>query len=219
MGTLAESLSETSTAFLGRELWAEHLKTISQFWNSIAQFFQIASETFTKIYQDGLVAEGVEGLKIIEAGVKQGSQNYQIIAGLLQKGGVLVKTEDIGLVQKEYNFIKKLTAAKTNRERETAALRYKLAQQKLLADRDSYIGRTIDASLTEGDKGVLFIGAYHQVLTKLAPDIQIVQIKEIARVLEYHKLLSNLNVKTKGRYQQLAEYMAAPVKISGIGQD
>ena len=162
-----------------------------------------------------LVAAGEDDLKIVNEGVRQGSVNYAIISGLLRKGAILIKTEDIALVQREYSYLKKLTSAKSTREREAAALRYKLAQRKLLEDRDNFIAKTIDSPLKEGDTGVLFVGAYHEVLSKLPVDIRIVQVKEVAKVREYHKVLTNISVKTRVQYQQLAEYLVSPVLDTG----
>lgn len=219
MGSLGPLLSEASSVALGRETWKKHLEIVAGFWGSIAQFFKSYDIKATQIYQDGLVAAGEQGLKIIDEGVQQGSLNYKIISGLLRKGAVLIKTEDITLVQREYDYIKKLTSAKSLRERETAALRYKLAQHKLLEDRDGYIAKTIDNTLKPGDRGVLFIGAYHDVLTKLPVDISTTEVKKVIKVREYHSLLRDRSVKTQERYQQLAEYLISPVLIPGQNND
>jgi hypothetical protein len=216
MGSLAPVLSETSADVLGKELWDEHQKTISKFWDSVSWFFNSLPICNFKIYQDGLVAAGEDGLRIVNEGVRQGSVNYEIISGLLRRGAILIKTEDISLIKREYGYIKKLTGAKSTRERETAALRYKLAQRKLLEDRDNFIAKTIESTLNEGDTGVLFIGAYHEVLAKLPADIRVVQVKEVTRVREYHRVLTNISVKTRVQYQQLAEYLVSPVLDTGI---
>jgi hypothetical protein len=215
MGTIGAPLSDASAAILGKALWDEHQKTVSRFWNSVSRFFISLQIDNIKIYQDVLVAAGEDGLKIVNEGVRQGSENYEIIFGLLRKGAILIKTEDIALVQREYSYIKKLTSAKSTRERETAALRYKLAQRKLLEDRDNFIARTIESTLKEGETGVLFIGAYHDVLSRLPADIQIVQVKEITKVREYHRVLTGIGEKTQERYQQLAEYLVSPVSAGG----
>jgi hypothetical protein len=215
MGTIGTLLSETSAAALGKELWDEHQKTISRFWDSVSRFFNSLQICNFKIYQDGLVAAGDDGLKIVNEGVRLGSVNYEIISGLLRRGAILIKTEDIALVQREYNYIKKITSAKSTRERDTFALRYKLAQHKLLEDRDNFIARTIESTLKEGDRGVLFIGAYHEVLAKLPVDIRIVQVKEVTKVREYHRILANISLKTRVQYQQLAEYLVSPVSDTG----
>jgi hypothetical protein len=211
MGSIAPILSEISAVALGKELWDEHQKTISKFWDSIARFFNSLESSNFKIYQDGLVAAGEGGLKIVNEGVRQGSVNYEIIASLLRRGAILIRTEDLSLVKREYSYIKKLTGAKSLRERETAALRYKLAQQKLLEERDNFIARTIDGTLQEGDTGILFIGAYHEVLSKLPADIRVVQVKEVTRVREYHRVLTSISIETQAQYQQLAEYLISPI--------
>lgn len=215
MGSIAPILSEISAVALGKELWDKHRETISKFWDSVSRFFNSLQICNSKVYQDGLVAAGEDGLRIVNEGVKQGSVNYEIISGLLRRGAILIKTEDIALVQREYSYIKKLTSAKSPRERETTALRYKLAQRKLLEDRDNFIARTIESTLKEGDTGVLFIGAYHEILSKLPADIRIVQVKEVTKVREYHRVLTNISVKTRVQYQQLAEYLVSPVLDTG----
>ncbi|MDO8442982.1 MAG: hypothetical protein Q7S81_01865 [bacterium] len=218
MGSLAPALSESSADILGKELWNEHQKTVFRFWDSVSRFFSSLQVCNIKIYQDGLVAAGEDGLKIVNEGIRQGSVNYEIISDLLRRGAILMKTEDIILVQREYSYIKKLTSAKSTRERETTALRYKLAQRKLLEDRDNFIARTIGSTLKEDDTAILFIGAYHDVLSKLPIDVRTVQVKELTKVREYHKLLTKINLKTRVQYQQLAEYLASPVLITGTDQ-
>ncbi len=216
MGSIGPVLSEASSIALGEELWGKHQEIVAGFWESIARFFKSEDVIATKIYQDGMVGDGLDGLKIVNEGVRFGSVNYEIISGLLGRGAILIKTEDIALVQREYNYIKKITSAKSPRERDTFASRYKLAQHKLLEDRDNFIARTIESTLKEGDRGVLFIGAYHDVLSKLPVDIRIVQVKEVTKVREYHRILSNMSSKTRAQFQQLAEYLAAPVSASGV---
>jgi hypothetical protein len=216
MGTLGIVLSDTSAAVLGRELWDRHSRTISLFWESIARFFLSDGIIAAKIYQDGLVAAGADGLKIVNEGVKKGSINFAIISALLQKGAALIQTEDIALVQKEYSYLKKITSAGSNREKETALSRYKLAQTALLADRDKYIAGKVESTLKDGETGVLFIGAYHEVLSRLPADINIVQVKDLNKVRQYHHLLSNFSIKTRDPYQQLADYLAAPVPVAVI---
>jgi hypothetical protein len=211
MGSIAPILSEISAVALGKELWDEHQKTISKFWDSIARFLDSLEISNFKIYQDGLVAAGEDGLRIVNEGVRLGSVNYEIVSGLLRRGAILIKTEDISLVKREYGYIKKLTGAKSLREREAAALRYKLAQRKLLEERDNFIARTIDGTLQEGDTGILFIGAYHEVLSKLPADIRVVQVKEVTRVREYHRVLTSISIETQAQYQQLAEYLISPI--------
>ncbi len=65
LGTIGTILSETSAAALAPELWDEHQKTISRFWDSVSRFFNSLQVCNFKVYQDGLVAAGEVGLKIV----------------------------------------------------------------------------------------------------------------------------------------------------------
>ena len=192
MGSLASALDEASKNELGGEVWQKHKEALTSFWHSVAQFFDPLDVKGFKIYQDGLVADGDIGTKIVREGVSQGSKNYEIVEKLLERGAVLVKTEDPALVKKEYIYIKKMVCAKSLREKEACAQRYKRAQSQLLKERDDYIARKIDETLHEGETGVLFIGAYHDIPSKLPEDIHVVQVKDITEVREYQKSLSGL---------------------------
>ena len=105
MGTVAGAIDKRGRTKLGEDLWQSHKRTIEGFWLSIADFLDSLPAAGFKLYQDGLIADGEIGMKIVEQGVKDGSKNYEIIAQLLGKGVELVKTEDFSLVKKEYDFI------------------------------------------------------------------------------------------------------------------
>ena len=181
MGSLASALDETAKAEFGQEVWQKHKGAVSSFWDSIGQFFDAMNVKGFKIYQDGMVANGADGLRIIREGISQGSKNYEIIGKLLQRGAVLVKTEDPVLVKQEYAYIAKIAHSKSLKEKEVWALRYKLAQGRLLRQRDDFIAKRIEVTLGEGDTGILFIGAYHDILSRLPEDIQVVQVKDATR--------------------------------------
>jgi hypothetical protein len=215
MGTMGTVLSEISAAALGNEFWVEHLKTVSLFWDSVSQYFNSLEIAGVKIFQDGLVAGGAAGLKIIAEGSRQGSVNYQIVSDLIERGADLIKTEDIALVQREYDFLKKISTAKTTREREASGLRYRLAQKKLLTDRDNYIAKTVENTLKKDDTGVLFLGAYHDILSKLPGDIFVVQVKDLNKVRQYHAILSGVISKSQVQFKQLAAYLISPIINTG----
>jgi hypothetical protein len=213
MGSVASTLDDRAAAKLTSEIWQKHKEIVSVFWDSISRFLNSLDVNDFKVYQDGLVTDGAEGLKIVRAGINQGSKNYEIVGKLLEGGAVLVKTEDIPLVKQEYSYITKMTRSRSLKEREVAALRYKLARGKLLKQRDEFIARIINKTLAEGETGILFIGAYHDVIHRLDPDIKVGEVKDVARVKDYYKSLIN-----KGRYdqylQELGEYLTSPV--SGV---
>lgn len=212
MGSLAPALNEHATAELGQKVWQKHKEIVYGFWNSIAQFFDSINVNGFKVYQDGLVANGEEGIRIVTKGVKEGSQNYEIIFNLLQRGATIVKTEDITLVKKEYSLITKVAQAKSARQRAMVALRYRLDREKILRQRDDFIAMTINETLEEGESGILFIGAYHNVLAKLASDTRVIQVKEVAKVEEYHRILTEKK-QHRQQFEQLAQYLTAPVSV------
>jgi hypothetical protein len=212
MGSIASVLDDRAMAKLTPELWQRHKEIVSAFWDSIGRFLDALDVNGFKVYQDGLVADGGEALRIVRESVSQGSKNYEIIGGLLERGAVLIKTESLSLVKQEYSYITKMTRSKTLKEREVATLRYKLAQGKLLKQRDEFIAERINETLAEGETGILFIGAYHDVVHKLAPDIRVGQIKEVARVKEYHKSLINTK-RHDQQLQDLGEYLVSPVSV------
>ena len=191
MGSLASSLDETAKAEFGQEVWQKHKEAVSSFWDSIGQFFDAMNVKGFKIYQDGMVANGADGLRIIREGISQGSKNFEIIGKLLERGAVLVKTEDLVLVKQEYAYIARMAHSKSPKEKEVWSLRYKVAQGRLLRQRDDFIANRIEVTLGEGETGILFIGAYHDILSRLPEDIQVVQVKDIAKVREYQKDLAS----------------------------
>ena len=210
MGAIALALDKRAIAELGQELWQKHQEIVSSFWDSINRFFGSLDVNGFKVYQDGLVANGAEGLGIIREGISQGSKNYQIIGKLLERGAVLVRTENLTLVKQERSHIMKMAGSKSLKERGAAALRYKLAKGKLLKQRDDFIAKRIEESLGEGETGILFIGAYHNIIPNLPADIKVVQVKEAAKVKEYHRALVN-NRRYDQYLQRLGEYLASPV--------
>jgi hypothetical protein len=213
MGSVASVLDERAAAGLGRELWQKHKEVASGLWNSIAQFFDSVDVNGFKVYQDGLVADSADGLRLIREGISQGSKNYEIVGKLLRRGAVLVKTEDLGLVKQEHAYITRIASSKSLKDREAAALSYKLVQNKLLRQRDDFITRRIKETLSEGETGILFIGASHEILSRLPTDIQVSQVKNVDKVREYHKTLANPK-KHGQRFHLLAQYLISPVTNS-----
>jgi hypothetical protein len=210
MGSMASALDETAKAEFGQEVWQRHKGTVSSFWDSIGQYFDAMNVKGFKIYQDGMVANGADGLRIIREGISQGSKNFEIIGKLLERGAVLVKTEDLVQMKQEYTYIAKIAHSKSPKEKEVWALRYKLAQGRLLKQRDDFIAAGIAETLEKGETGILFIGAYHDVLSRVPEDVQVSQVKDIAKVREYHKTLLSLK-KPSQRFIQLADYLVSPI--------
>ncbi|OGO37145.1 MAG: hypothetical protein A2147_05975 [Chloroflexi bacterium RBG_16_57_8] len=206
-GSLAAALERSARAALGNDVLRQHGEVVSMFWDSIAAFFSTLEVSGFKVYQDGLLADGETGLHIVGQGVKGRSQNYMIIGDLLQRGAVLVKTEDILLVKQEHDYVKRIAESRTPREMEANTVRYKAAQARLLTQRDTFIAERISRTLKEDDTGILFLGAYHNVLPRLPDDIVVVQVKDVVELREYHRGLTG----AKGFPKELAERIVSPV--------
>ena len=163
-----------------------------------------------KIYQDGMVADGEMGMKIVSEGEKKGSNNYKIVSRLVKRGAQLVRTEDFSLVKKEYDYIIKIAKAKKMVKRIIAALNYRFHKKKLLRERDKSIVDTIDKTLGEGETGILFLGAHHEIVSKLPEDIDIIEVKKRDIINKYQKAF--LSKKDKEKLNKLAEYLTSPVE-------
>ena len=51
---------------------------MSSFWDCIGQFFDALNVKGFKIYQDGMAANGTDGLRIIREGISQGSNLFNL---------------------------------------------------------------------------------------------------------------------------------------------
>lgn len=102
-----------------------------------------------KLYQDSLPVCGHEK-ELVRELAAQGSCNHQLLEGLVNEGATLVGTESPSLLLDEY----KLLQSPERTEKQEAAL---------LEARDRFIAGQIDATLTDDENGILFIGALHKV--------------------------------------------------------
>ncbi len=211
LGSLAKNFTNRGIKDLGEDVWEEHRKTVSMFWESITAFFEAMPVAGFKIYQDGMIANGEIAEKIIEAGVRSGSKNYEIIRRLMGKGAILIKTEDLALVKEERDWLLRITQARTLPEKLKAYLGFRGAKNHLLKRRDSYIAQTINRTLGQEETGILFIGAYHEIIPRLDPDIAVKEIKEVRKVREYQKRLPYQGRKKDELFEELSHYLIRPV--------
>lgn len=212
LGSVAPGVSKISSAIYGEERWHKHRQTVSDFWDSIADYFDSLPSANFKIYQDGLMADGELGMKIIEEGAKRGSRNHQIVLRLIKRGAGIRKTESTSLLKEEYEHIIKLSQSKSFFETGLAYLQYKMRKARLLKERDKFIAERINETLQNGETAILFIGAYHDVLPLLSKDIVVKEVKELERVRAYFKEL--VQGKDKEKFEELAEYLVSPVTLN-----
>ncbi len=212
MGSIADSINKKGTSELGREAWQAHIKTVEQYWDLIADYCDrmLIETKGLKIYQDGMVTDGEIAIKIVEDNVKMGSRNYEIIFRLITKGAEIMKTEDFSLVKKELDLYKSFSASDSLLKKLIKIFIVKAKRYFLLKRRDETIAKAIAKTLHPGETGLLFLGAYHNILDRLPADIQVVQVKEISKVKEYQKLLP-FQAGKKLRFQKLMYYLEKPL--------
>jgi hypothetical protein len=178
MGSMREELIKESIAKIGKEKWLENQKKIENFWNEVEKEIDNLNLDYCKIriYQDGLPYGGELGVRIVSETAEKGSKNYQIIRKLIQRGATIEATESPELLRKEYEHIKAIVTASTAEEKADAIRRYEEIKDELIQERDTFIAKRIDATLKNNETGILFIGAAHNVIPKLAKDIEVISL-------------------------------------------
>ena len=210
LGSLAKEVESRGVEKIGENMWRDHLRTIDGFWDALFLCFASIHVSGAKIFQDGMFADGDVGLNIIQEGEKAGSKNHRLVSKLLQRGAILMKTEDFRLVKKERDRLLKVIRAKTTAEKIFGLIIYKLTKKTLLRQRDEYIAQRIDQALKEGETGIIFIGAYHHIQPRLSRDIKIKEIKETRKIKEYQSLLPFYK-KNQKRFEDLSGYLVAEI--------
>lgn len=175
MGSMKDGLEKDGILKIGRQRWEENQRKIEKFWDEAeAEVLTLdLDKSKIRIYQDGLPVAGEMGERIVRETAERGSRNYDIIANLMDLGAKIEATESTELLRQEYGLIKGFVEAKSPEERATAEERYNQVKDELMEKRDSFIAKAIGSSLLEGEIGLLFIGAYHNVVPKLDKDIEV----------------------------------------------
>lgn len=212
LGSVGAPLEQTSAALSGEARWTAHQDTVAKFWRSVADLLTSLDPERVKVYQDGLAAEGELGGRIVAQAAKRGSPNHRVVLGLVERGAELRKTEDAALLVQERENILQLTQGASPGGAEPDTQRYRRTRDRLTEARDRFIARTINQTLKVGELGVLFLGAYHEVLPHLAPDISVRALKDPERVRAYFQEL--LLGRDERRFQELAGYLASPVTLA-----
>ena len=209
LGSLAADIEEKAARLIG-SYWGEHKKTIEGYWKEIRKYLERKEIADVIIFQDGLPGGGEIAQVIIDRLAQTGSPNYKLLKFFTKRGAYVQKTEDPELLKQEYQLTKDLVARKNLISAIFAFLKYKLKKNKLLVARDEYITKQINQNLKEGKTGICFLGAYHDVLSKLASDIKIVLVKNPDKVKEYYQRLTN--GETVGAINDLARYLTKPIQ-------
>lgn len=124
-----------------------------------------------KVYQDGLPDVDPGMVAKIVATVE--SPNYEILRWLLSQGAAVMGTESPVMLKEEYGYLRAIVGAEAPAAKKRACQSYADRARSLLAERDAYIARRIEATLQEGEVGILFIGQAHRVMMLIPADISI----------------------------------------------
>ena len=149
---------------------AEASRRGAAFWSALRQRIERLNQDWkgVKVYQDGLPDAFPELVDKVVS--KAPGQNYALLRWLAERGATVLGTEDPKLLVEERTLLKALSDA-SGPARESARAAYARRAPVLLDERDGYIARRIDATLGDGQTGLLFIGAAHTVEKHLPPDI------------------------------------------------
>ncbi len=208
-GQLAEGLVERAIIVVGDNNWQRHKEVVRRYWQEIARYWEEKEVAGLKIFQDGMPVGGAVGASIIRELADKGSINHKIVAHLIEKGAQLMPTEDAELLKEEYVLTRDLLEKKSLPGNFSAVFRYRQRKDALLRARDHAIVKKINAGLAEGETGVCFLGAYHQVWASLPKDIAVIALKDPARVMAYHQKFSS---NRRGNdVDRLEAYLTAPI--------
>ena len=145
----------------GDRRWAEREALIGRYWHSVHDALLELPIEFegVKLYQDSL-PDGPGTERLVEEMAAHGSPNHRLLRVLQARGARVMGTESLALLLEEYQAIKDRRASP------------ELLRRSLDA-RDAHIAGRIAATLAEGEIGILFIGAAHDVARHCDPSIQV----------------------------------------------
>jgi len=207
LGSVSVVADEKGNDILGRKEWDKHKEIVKSFWEQISDYFRGIDAAGLEIFQDGLPVGGEMALRIVREGAERGSRNYRIVLDLVNRGGIIKKTEDVKLLQRELIRARQLTHQEPLEEEEIDVYQDLISGERLMADRDRFTARSINETLAQ--RGVLFMGAFHQVPVYLDKDIKVLELKKIEKVQAYLKVLYAQGPREI--LTSLSAYMAGPV--------
>ncbi len=215
LGSAGPALLAETIRIAGPGRWAEHTEALTCYWAEVSTFLHSLDPARLKLFQDGLPVGGSLGRSVVEEAARRGSRNYRLLLDLIDRGAELCRTEDTDLLRQEYDAISQAAGTHDGSRTlaEGAAAEGSAAdadgRARLLRERDEFIAQTIDASLQDGEIGVLFLGAEHQATARLAPDILVHALKDPELVRSYFQML--LAGGHERERAQLTRYLMAPI--------
>jgi hypothetical protein len=173
LGSLSKFVKAHYARVCGKASWNKREDVVQALWTDIQASLDALhfDAQKTRIYQDGLPICGFEE-KIVRELAHAGSSNHQLVLRLMDQGAVLMGTEDSRLLLEEYEMQKQHLAREAGKTA-AAAKELKDRMDRVLKERDSFMAERIAATLQEGELGLLFLGALHQLDALRSTDIQV----------------------------------------------
>ena len=151
LGSEGDAYRDGFIAQHGEERWRERDRALREYWVAVRAAMSKLPIPYerVKVYQDSLPnGQGID--RLIDDMAADGSPNHELLQLLRSRGATIVGTEALHLLLEEYMAIKEHRAT-------PEFLRHSLDA------RDHAIARRIEETLYDGEIGILFIGAAHDV--------------------------------------------------------
>ena len=169
MGSLLEQVKQEYVTRYGHEKWTEHLKSIDEVWSGIRRMIAALELPYAsvRLYQDGLPHCEKEA-DIVKEVAARGGKNHQLLVELMQQGARLMGTEDPRSASSGVSVSPRRVRRRGSRAMRTSG---RTKAERLLSERDRFIAGRINATLSAGEIGLLFLGLAHSVEPLLDADI------------------------------------------------
>lgn len=174
MGFAEAAVREIKARMFGPQWTRRYEAEVNRFWDELE--CQLTQLKVDRVYNDSLPLGGDAGRELAEKIAAAGSRNYQLLCRLVAMGAQLEATEDPRLLQEEVGYIERIVSATSLAEKEALAEKHKHRLLELIQERDRYIAQRIHESLREGERGMIFLGASHDLQPFLDKDIAVVRL-------------------------------------------
>ena len=157
---------------LGRQGLKHSATVVDKKWEELERVVSNlpVSPGTVRVYQDGLPVCGHER-EIVSELALAGHRNHRLLLELEARGALLMGTESPELLVEEYQLAR---AALASGAAVRTEVRQKQLRDTLLEKRDRFVGDRINRTLGAGERGILFMGMFHEVARYLDPDIEVV---------------------------------------------
>jgi hypothetical protein len=174
MGFAQEAVRELKRRIFGPQWTRRYEAEVNRFWDELEQ--RVTQLKVDRVYNDSLPIGGEAGRDLVEKIAAAGSRNYQLLSRLVAGGAQLEATEDPCLLQEEVDYIQRIVTATSLAAKEALAEQHKQRLSDLIVERDRYMARRIHESLRDGETGMIFLGASHDIQPFLHNDIAVVRL-------------------------------------------